>query len=103
MIIRQGDVMLRKVAAMTAGAIEQEPTMRGVVLAEGEATGHAHRIFRGAVMFRDDGAGRAFVAVSETTSLTHEEHDTIPLLAGIYELVGQVEWSDEHSPRHVED
>ena len=103
MIIRQGDVMLRKVAAMTDGAIKQEPTTRGVVLAEGEVTGHAHRIFRGAVLFRDDGAGRRFVAVNEPTSLTHEEHDEIPLSVGVYELITQVEWSDRHAPRQVAD
>lgn len=103
MIIRQGDVMLRKVAAMTSGAVEQKPTARGVVLAEGEVTGHAHRIFKGAVMFMDTGSGRSFVQIKEPAELTHEEHDTIPLAPGIYENVGQVEWSDAHAPRRVED
>jgi hypothetical protein len=42
MLHRQGDVLIRKVDRLPEGLTEVPRGSRGIVLAEGEATGHAH-------------------------------------------------------------
>jgi hypothetical protein len=81
--IRQGDVFLESVATnpnLTA-AQEIPPTARGVVLQEGEVTGHAHRIglrgpsARHATLYRTETDAR-YLRVTAPVELTHEEHKT---------------------------
>ena len=94
MIVRQGDVMLFKVAELPKGAIEVE-TKGDVILAHGEVTGHAHRIKReqtekpSARLF-DVGAER-YLQIAERVALTHEEHSAIFLEAGVYRQAFQFE------------
>jgi hypothetical protein len=59
-----------------------------VILAPGEATGHAHAIREdGAVLYHGKAAnGERFLRVLRPVSLTHEEHDKIALEAGIYRV-----------------
>ena len=93
-IVRQGDVMLFKVAALPKGAKEVE-TKGDVILAFGEVTGHAHRIKReqtekpSARLF-DLGAER-YLQIAERVALTHEEHGAIFLEAGVYRQAFQFE------------
>ena len=93
-IVRQGDVMLFKVAALPKGAKEVE-TIGDVILAFGEVTGHAHRIKReqtekpSARLF-DLGAER-YLQIAERVALTHEEHSSIFLEAGVYRQAFQFE------------
>lgn len=77
--IRQGDVLLAA-AAIPAGAIEQPPDReRGIVLAEGEVTGHAHRIphryAAGAQAYRTE-LDAQYLRVTAPVPLRHEEHKT---------------------------
>jgi len=37
------------------------------------------------------------------SDLQHEEHSTVVLEPGIYQLPGQYEFSEEHAPRQVAD
>jgi len=55
-LYRQGDVLLRRVDDAPKGV---PPSKDVHVLAEGEISGHAHKVFGGAVMFRDDGLARS--------------------------------------------
>lgn len=77
---RQGDVLLVAVTTIPAGAIEQPPD-RGIVLAEGEVTGHAHRIPHrhasggAAAAYRTELDAR-FLRVTAPVPLRHEEHKT---------------------------
>ena len=93
-IVRQGDVMLFKVAALPKGAVEVE-TQGDVILAFGEVTGHAHRIKReqtvkpSARIF-DLGAER-YLQIAERVALTHEEHSAIFLEVGVYRQAFQFE------------
>ena len=65
------------------------------ILAEGETTGHAHRIAANvAVMERDDGL-REF-GLAEPAEVTHEEHGTVTLPAGDY-VSGRVREYDHAS------
>lgn len=77
---RHGDVVLLKVDRHfeTEGEV-------GKVVAEGEATGHAHRIMDKAEVKKVSGAvDQMLVKVLENTEILHEEHDDGPLEKGTY-------------------
>jgi hypothetical protein len=89
---RQGDVLLVKVASVPAGL----KRTKKVTLAYGEATGHHHSIFGGAVGFADDEEGLAqYIEVKDKATLVHQEHDPITIDEGIYKSVIQVEYTPE--------
>jgi hypothetical protein len=70
-----------------------------LVLAVGEATGHAHAIRdRGAELYRTR-SGRRFLQVlaDSGVTLSHEEHAPILVPKGLYEVVRQ----REHRPELV--
>lgn len=77
--IRQGDVFLHPVTSASSNLTEIKPTTRGVVIQEGEVTGHAHRITgplaRHAKLYRTEMDAR-FLRVTAPVELTHEEHKT---------------------------
>src|SRR3990167_10803407 len=93
-IVRQGDVMLFKVAELPEGAVSVN-TKGDVILAHGEVTGHAHRIKRdqtekpSARLF-DVGAER-YLQIAERVALSQEEHSAIFLEAGVYRQSFQFE------------
>lgn len=103
---RHGDVFLREVAEIPTGATPLKRDRGRVVLAYGEVTGHAHAFGRGsrAVLFRDDGSGgRRFLEVSlGGADLKHEEHTTIAVPEGRFEVVQQREYSPK-AARNVAD
>lgn len=109
-LYRQGDVLLELVDTIPAGAVEIPRTDRGVVLAEGEVTGHAHRIVsRHAKMYRTE-SDQGFVQVtaprsktSKTAALQHEEHSTVDLPPGSYRVTIHAEYSPGELPRQVAD
>jgi hypothetical protein len=100
-IFRQGDVLLELVAAIPQGAKDVTAPDR-IVLAYGEATGHAHAVHEpltrktpeGKARLWDAGAER-YLQVLEKTALKHEEHAPVELDPGIYRVVQQVEYSPE--------
>ena len=74
--IRQGDVILT-----VAKAIEGKK-LSHLTLAEGEVTGHSHRISEGqAELYEKDGTLYLKI-LSETATLTHEEHNQIQIPQG---------------------
>ena len=97
-MFRQGDVLvvLTAVAALPAGAKEIKPDpSRGIVLALGEVTGHAHAIpvakpKNPPVRYFDANAER-YLQVLEKVTLNHEEHGAIFLEAGVYRQAFQFE------------
>ena len=100
-IYRQGDVLIRRVESLPKGA--QDVTRQGrIVLAFGEATGHAHALAEGAAReftFADanETVRRFLRVVSEQAEVRHEEHTSIPLPPGIYEVILQREYSPRAS------
>jgi len=97
-MFRQGDVLvvLTAVASLPKGAKEITPDpARGIVLAFGEVTGHAHAITvadkaKPPVRYFDAGAER-YLQVLEKVTLNHEEHGAILLNEGVYRQAFQVE------------
>ena len=93
--IRQGDVLIVPIKKLPAKLTEVARENGRVVLAHGEATGHAHAIENhGVRMFREDGAGSGlYMTVSgETATLAHEEHTHIAIPPGDYKIIRQREW-----------
>jgi hypothetical protein len=100
-IYRQGDVLLMRVRKLPAGAVEQPPHQRGIVLAFGEVTGHAHVISPAKAKMWSAQAER-YVQMLEDGALTHEEHSAINLPKGVYAVVIQTEYTPQ-ALRRVED
>ena len=111
---RQGDVLVLR--AGTPGSLSgahpsnmaaKEPDPRGAVLAEGEMTGHHHRIQDPrACLLRAEGLHYDILGIDGTrpVSLVHEEHGTIPISGGVFEVRRQHEhdWT-QGLARRVED
>jgi hypothetical protein len=94
--IRQGDVLLVPVNSIPLDA-KPFPTKGDLVLAEGEVTGHAHRVRRPGKKARLLTTGtETYLEVLEPVSLDHEEHGAPTLEPGVYHIRRQVEmWLDE--------
>ena len=102
-LMRQGDVLIIPIKAIPKSAKLAKPDNGRVILAYGEATGHAHAILERASMWEDIAAGRNFLSVAEGgADVVHEEHSTIKLDAGLYEVRRQREYSPE-AIRNVSD
>jgi hypothetical protein len=110
-LLRQGDVLLVPVEAVPfvgRGAVEEGPRL---VLARGEATGHAHVVLGRAKLLRPRRPratrARTFLLVEEPATLVHEEHDPVPVAPGAYEVRRQREYAparrEDRSARWVAD
>lgn len=96
---RQGDVFLIWNQKLPAeGRVERRP-----ILAEGEITGHAHRL-------ADPTSGRVFSVgsdlylevLAETATVVHEEHGPVTVPRGGYTIRIQREYSPEEIRRVVD-
>ena len=96
---RQGDVLISTVAAIPRGATKQ----RNCVLAEGELTGHTHRIDEPSTAELFEHEGRLYLRVlAAEARVVHQEHGPITLQAGLYAVWQQREYSPQ-SIRSVKD
>ena len=86
-VFAQGDVLIVAVETIPVSAREV-PSDGVVTVAFGEATGHHHSFYSDRVkMFREDGSGGGlFILADAPVDLTHQEHDTISLPIGAYEV-----------------
>jgi len=98
---RQGDVSITAVDRVP----KQARRVRGdLVLARGEATGHAHRIVEGQAFLYRLATGILYLRVlSEFAKLYHEEHEDILLPKGDYEVRQQREFDVIRGWRNVQD
>lgn len=94
-IARQGDVLIVGVKSIPKNV---EPVAREqgrVILAHGEATGHAHAIKdKRAALFRDPKLAAVFMHVSgdAPVALEHDEHSEIMVPPGSYRVIRQREY-----------
>lgn len=95
-VLRQGDVMLRRVPQRDLSEARKVPRDKGrIVLAYGEMTGHAHAI-KALNVDLFEAAGRTFLAIDgDVVALEHEEHDTIEIPPGHYEIIKQREYAPD--------
>ena len=92
---RQGDLLIVMIGEIPEGATRRE----SLVLAEGEATGHAHRLDAGEVYEKE---GVLYFRAEQVVHLVHEEHAMIALEPGAYQVIRQREYEPE-GLRHVTD
>jgi hypothetical protein len=110
---RQGDVFLEPIEALPAGCVAATPQQRAGrevhVLAEGEATGHAHWIAAGgdAAMLNPpagaDPLTAGYLAIRRLARLVHDEHAPIDLPPGNYRVVQQRRYAPRGQWRRAPD
>lgn len=103
MILRHGDLLLRQIEQLPKGLIKKT----GTVLAEGETTGHRHVLIaerKNLVQLYEDDKGQLYFKVEKHSKLTHQEHKTLTIPAGVW-VVGKEREFDYYldSIRQVQD
>ena len=89
---RQGDIFIAKATEIPRGA-EPRP---GCVLAEGEVTGHSHRVDeRGAARLYAHSASLFLEVLADRARVVHDEHGPITLPRGIYRVWRQREYTPQ--------
>jgi len=89
-LFRHGDLLVSTVEALPAGARR----LRHLVLAQGELTGHSHRIAeRGAAVLYESPQGFFLDVTGDVATLIHQEHGPIELARGFYQVWRQREYT----------
>src|SRR4051794_13799366 len=97
MLFRQGDIYIERVSVVPAGAAK----LPHLVLADGELTGHRHRIDGGAGAVLYELLDERFLEIrAGEVNLVHDEHGTIALEQGVYRVWRQREFDPAPHPRH---
>lgn len=88
-LYRHGDVLLRSLSQLPRNVQRRS----GATLAEGELTGHSHRLDRpDAIQLWIQGETLFLEVKTTSVRLIHEEHQPIELLRGIYQVWRQREY-----------
>ena len=99
---RHGDLLIERISDVYLTEVNSTPKLSGNVLAEGETTGHMHRLI-GDVQLYGKNEVEYFELKSDAT-LVHEEHDTIHIPKGMFKVVYEREYSPiEEATRRVVD
>ena len=88
-LYRQGDVIFRRIEKIPKNARKSEDR----ILVRGETTGHAHQASKQLLVFREPETQRIFV--SGSGQILHEEHATLELEKGTYEVIRQREYKPQ--------
>lgn len=88
---RQGDVLLKAVDAIPEDAVAQQTQNGVIVLAFGEATGHAHVVDSALATMYKLGQ-KDYIKARAGACLRHEEHSALSLEPGSYEVIRQREY-----------
>lgn len=92
--LRHGDVVIEQIDSVPNNCeLLPRTGANGIVLAEGEATGHAHRIQAEPGIAElwmpnqpTNDNGTRFLVVDRVVSLAHEEHKTLQIPPGTYRV-----------------
>ena len=91
--IRQGDVFLERIDTIPKSATPVPLENGRLILAHGEATGHAHVIQAKRAKLTTTATGERFLRMPVAGELVHDEHDAIAVPKGNYRIVRQREYS----------
>ena len=89
-ILRQGDVLI-----IPSDKLAKGTKLSHLTLAEGEATGHRHRISNGEAELFERDEVKYLRVISPTAILTHEEHAQVTIPQGNWEIRIQREYKPE--------
>lgn len=81
MLIQQGDVLIKKCDSIPEGLHRKNNH-----LAEGEVTGHFHAVYGGDTAVWGDLEGNLFLDVKSECEVRHQEHGTVSVPPGKYEI-----------------
>jgi hypothetical protein len=87
--IRQGDVLLLPTESITGSKLPH------LTLAEGEVTGHSHRITIGQAELYERSGTLYLKVISDSATLTHEEHHPIQIPQGNWVIKIQREYEPQ--------
>ena len=89
-LYRHGDVLVEQITEIPAEAVKRPH----LVLAEGEMTGHSHRIAEpGSAELLQSGPHMYLRVTAATATLIHQEHGPVTLPKGEYRVWRQREYS----------
>lgn len=88
---QHGDVLICRVDEVPSGAKKVKSEAGYLILAEGETTGHAHRITDEPGVELYEAGGVLYLSAEKQVEVTHEEHHTQTIDPGIYEIGRVVE------------
>lgn len=93
-IYRQGDILFVEVNEVVSGRAVRRKNGH-IIVAEGEATGHAHAIKTPGVRMVEvvHQFHEHYLVSDRPFEIVHEEHDTVKLPAGTYKVIRQREYS----------
>lgn len=92
---QQGDVLLKEINSYGINFNEKNYNeKKDLILAEGEATGHNHRIVSGLAMLYVSGNDMFLKVISETALLKHQTHNPIEIPKGDYKIEIVKEYDD---------
>jgi hypothetical protein len=86
---RQGDVLFVRIAELPEETLVQR---KSHIIVEGESTGHAHRLLQGIIL---ESATGIYLKADQPTEVVHEEHHTIALEPGYWQVIRQREYTPE--------
>ncbi len=87
---RHGDLLIRRIESLPQQGLTKLNTK---ILAQGEVTGHHHRLTsQTAQVFRDDANHQKYLLAEEPTQLVHEEHKPITIEEGVYVVIQEREF-----------
>lgn len=111
-MVRQGDVLLKRVDAKLRELEKAPADARGLVLAEGGSSGHFHAVFgSGAKLMRSRDTQRVVVVADQGAELRVvgggsggvDRHVPVQISPGRYEVRIQRTWTSANAARRVED
>lgn len=99
-LFRHGDILLKEIKFLPKGLKDTKSR----VVAEGTVTGHKHRFKEVTVKVLRSSDNKIFVSNPlKQAHLIHEEHDTIIISKGYYEIIEQQEYDLLEGVRKVLD
>ena len=84
MLYQQGDVLIESAEAIPPNALPRARRNGRHILAEGEATGHAHAVADDIEVF--ESAGVLYCRAAAPFTVRHEEHKPITVPPGVYQV-----------------
>jgi len=87
---RHGDLLFKRAENVKKSELKAKS---GVVVAEGETTGHKHQFSSGQVQLYGTQDITHVEILSKESQLSHEEHKTIVIPKGMYEIVYEREFN----------
>ncbi|MBM3266671.1 MAG: hypothetical protein FJZ01_03395 [Candidatus Sericytochromatia bacterium] len=88
-MVRQGDILLVPQDELPEGATELPiAAAEALILAAGEATGHAHTVATAGNRYWQFGRAR-YLEIGVASEVTHQEHAPVAFATGLYRVVRQ--------------